>query len=289
MADSRRISKVCLGCGKKKQIRPDRKFCSVGCSNRHNAAEARANQTSLVIGDAHVPFHDQVATDLVLQWIKDYKPSTIYFNGDIIDCYHISRFAQPGQWDGGFKVEVAKTREWLESFRAVSPHSKMVFIEGNHEFRLRSLMDNDSSCLKGCEGMTVTEQLHLDDLKIEYIHSPGDKWFSTYVWAFPDILVGHFAKTSQHSAYAVKGLVEMYGMSLVTGHNHSMGMHHRTFAAGDIAGYEGACLCDLNPTYCEPHNWTHGFIVLNHRDGRTYPEPVRITDHRFYYGGKLYG
>ena len=289
MSDSRKVKKTCLGCGVKKPIRPDRQYCSVACANKSTAREKKANQTALVIGHAHVPYHDEKATDLILQWIQDHKPDTIYFNGDIIDCYAISRFSQPGQWDGGFKVEVAMTRQWLSDFRTESPRSRMVFIEGNHEFRLRALMNNDASCLKGCEGMTIPEQLHLDELNIEYVHSPGEKWFSTYVWAFPDMLVGHFAKTSQHSAYAVKGLVEMYGVSLVTGHNHSGGMHHRTFATGDLAGYEGCCLCDLHPTYCEPHNWTHGFVVLNHRDGRTYTEPVRITDHRFFYGGKLYG
>jgi predicted phosphodiesterase len=289
MTDTRKLPKVCLGCGKKKPIRRDRKYCSVACANKHIASENKANQTALVIGDAHIPYHDDKATDLILQWVQDHKPDAIYFNGDIIDCYHISRFAQPGVWDGGFKVEIERTQQWLSDFRTESPRSRMVYIEGNHEFRLRSMMNNDASALQGCKGMTIPEQLELDKLNIEYVCSPGDKWFSTYVWAFPDMLVGHFAKTSQHSAYAVKGLVEMYGVSLVTGHNHSGGMHHRTFATGDLAGYEGGCLCDLQPTYCEPHNWTHGFVVLNHRDGRTYPEPVRITDHRFYYGGKLYG
>lgn len=289
MSDPRRISKICLGCGKKKQIRRDRKYCTVACANKHIASEAKANQTALVIGDAHVPFHDQIATDLVLQWIKDHKPNTIYFNGDILDCYTISRFAQPGVQVGGFSVEIDECAKWLESFRKVSPHSKMVMLEGNHEFRLRALMNNDSVALKGVRGLTIPEQLNLKELKIDYVSSLGDKWTSTYVWAFPDMLVGHFAKTNKHSAYAVKNLVDTYGISLVTGHNHSAGLHHRTIATGDICGYEGACLCDLHPTYCEPHNWSHGFVVLNHREGVTYPEPVRMIDHKFYYGGKLYG
>ena len=289
MTDARKSAKICLGCGKKKQIRSDRRYCSVACANKHIAAENRANQTALVIGDAHVPFHDQKATDLVLQWIREYKPDTIYFNGDIIDCYTISRFAQPGLSVGGFNVEIEASVAWLEAFREVSPRSRMVFIEGNHEFRLRALLNNESAVLKGVRGLTIPEQLNLDRLAIEYVSSPGDKWFSTYVRAFPDILVGHFARTNKHSAYTVKNLIDTYGISLVTGHNHSAGLHHRTFVDGDIIGIEGACLCDLKPVYCEPHNWTHGFTVLNHRDNVTYAESVRMTDHRFYYGGKLYG
>ena len=289
MSDDRKVSKKCLGCGKNKQIRRDRKYCSVACANKHIAAENKANETALVVGDAHVPFHDQKATDLVLQWIGDHKPDTIYFSGDLLDCYSISRFAQPGSDFGGFRVEVEACVSWLESFRDVSPHSKMVFVCGNHEFRLRSLLANDASMLKNVKGLTIPEQLDLKRLKIEYVECPGERWFSTYVWAFPDMLVGHFSKISKHAAYSAKLLVDEHGVSLVTGHNHSMGTHHRTLASGDVWGYEGGCLCDLHPTYCEPHNWTHGFVVLNHRDGKTYPEPVRITDHRFYYGGKLYG
>jgi len=284
----RTVKKICPGCGKKKEIRRDRTYCSVHCANRHIASEKKANQTALVIGDAHVPFHDQYATELVHAWIEEYKPSAVYFNGDIMDCYTISRFAQPGLGVGGFSVEVEETMAWLEEFRRVSPHSKMVYIEGNHEFRLRALLNNESAVLNGVRGLTIPEQLDLERLRIDYISSPGDRWFSTYVRAFPDILVGHFAKTNKHSAYTVKNLIDTYGISLVTGHNHSAGLHHRTFVDGDIIGIEGACLCDLRPLYCEPHNWTHGFTVLNHRDGVTYPEAVRITDHRFYYGGRLY-
>ena len=285
---SRTVKKLCLGCGKKKEIRRDRTYCSVSCANKHIAKEKKANQTALVIGDAHVPFHDVKATELVLAWIEEYKPDEIYFNGDIMDCYTISRFAQPGSGVGGFTFEVEETMAWLEEFRRVSQYSKMVYIEGNHEFRLRALLNNEAVALKGVRGLSIPEQLDLDRLKIGYVASLGDRWFSTYVRAFPDILVGHFARTNKHSAYTVKNLIDTYGISLVTGHNHSAGLHHRTFVDGDIIGIEGACLCDLKPVYCEPHNWTHGFTVLNHRDGVTYPESVRITDHKFYYGGRLY-
>ena len=284
----RKVRKICPGCNRVKRIRRDRTYCSVSCANKHIASEKSSNNTTLVIGDAHVPFHDDTTTRLVLDWIMDHKPNTIYFNGDIMDCYAISRFHQPGDSNGGFPGEVSKTRDWLKRFRDVSPRSRMIYIEGNHEFRLRSFLNNEGAGLKGCEGLTIREQLHLGDLKIEYVESPGEKWFSTYQWAYPDILVGHFAKTNKHSAYTVKNLVDQYGVSLVTGHNHSMGIHHRSFVTGDVCGYEGGCLCSLRPTYCEPHNWTHGFIVLNHRDGQTYPESVRITNHRFFYGGKLY-
>ena len=208
---SRLVKKTCPGCNKKKEIRRDRTYCSVACANKHIAEEKKANHTALVIGDAHVPFHDEKVTELVLNWVKEYKPDTIYFNGDIMDCYTISRFAQPGLQVGGFHVEIEETLAWLEEFRRASPYSKMVYIEGNHEFRLRALLNNEAVALNGVRGLSIPEQLDLDRLNIEYISSPGDKWFSTYVRAFPDMLVGHFAKTNKHSAYTVKNLNPVHG------------------------------------------------------------------------------
>ena len=288
--NDRKTMKVCPGCGKRKRIRTDRTYCSMTCAQRHRAAEARAETSTLVFGDVHIPNHDPKAVELLLRWAGDFKPDRIIINGDLLDCYPISRWAQPGIPGPGLAAEIAQGRGFLESLRGAAPRAAITYIEGNHEFRFRAYLANEAPQIIGLEhNVTVPDQLHFAEHCIEYVPCPGHRWFSTHVEACPGVMVGHFAKTSVHAAYAAKGLVERYGTTLITGHNHSAGMHHRTLAGGPVWAYEGGCLCELQPPYMEPSNWAHAFHVVHYRaDERPIIEPVIIEGHRFYYGGRRF-
>ena len=44
----------------------------------------------LVLSDIHIPYHDQAALALALAYARDYRPTHIVLNGDILDAQEIS-------------------------------------------------------------------------------------------------------------------------------------------------------------------------------------------------------
>lgn len=260
---------------------------------RRRAEVAAGTRTTLVIGDVHIPAHDQKAVDLVLEWIEDQPVDRVILNGDIIDAYEISRWLQPGSRGVGLAEEIRMGREFLGSIRrALGPKGEILWIEGNHCFRFKSYIMNQAPSIAELEhNVTIQDQLQFDLHGVEFVECRGSKWFSTYIEAAPGVLVGHFNKTSINAGYAVKGLLDKYGASIITGHGHCMGTSHRTHHDGPIFGYEGGCLCDLSPTYCEPSHWAQGFIVIREIPGAPKPtiERVVIDAHSFSYGGVFYG
>lgn len=250
-------------------------------------------RTTAVIGDVHIPAHDPEAVDLVLEWLTDHPVDRVILNGDIIDAYEISRWIQPGNRGPGLAHEIEEGRAFLASIReAIGPKAEITWIEGNHCYRFKSYIANEAPAIAGLNhNVTLEAQLGFDEFGVDFVECPGSRWFSVYVEAAPGVLVGHFNKTSINAGYAVKGLLDKYGASVITGHGHCMGTSHRTHHDGPIWGYEGGCLCDLNPTYCEPSHWAQGFHVIREIPGVGKPQIERIVieDHGFIYGGVFYG
>ena len=281
----RKVLKPCRGCGKQKRIRRDREYCTAVCARRNRPT----HDVTVVMGDAHEPHIDKWAFSVALQLTEAIKPSRVILNGDWTDCYQISKFAQPGSPGPGFPAEIEMSVASLGNVRKASGKATIDLIEGNHEFRLKAFLNHEGSNLKGLKGLTMKEQLALTSMDINYIECRGSKWFSTYVKAHDDLLVGHFDKTSCHSAYAGKGLIEIHGTNIITGHNHSAGVHHRTMEHGMVAAYEGGCLCTLDPPYMAPKNWAHAITVAI-KDGvhPVYIRQIIINNGRAWYDGRLY-
>jgi Calcineurin-like phosphoesterase len=47
-----------------------------------------------VLSDVHVPYHSMSALTAVLDFCKKDKPDAILWNGDILDCFQLSRFVK---------------------------------------------------------------------------------------------------------------------------------------------------------------------------------------------------
>ena len=243
---------------------------------------------TVVCGDWHIPFHCNRALEIMFRFLEDEKPDRIVLNGDIADNYEISKFTRDPLRKAALRDEIKEVRTWLYRLRGICPRSEIIYICGNHEHRLHKYIIVNAKELAGLDGLTLPEQYHLDKLKIQWVPCEADRFIDTYI-SLPNLLVGHFDKVCQHSAYTAKLLLDRYGTSLIQSHVHSFGSTNRTLAQGMVAAWEGGCLCNLHPHYCRPSNWAHGFHVIHHRqNGYFSVEPVLMVDHKFRYGGRLY-
>lgn len=96
-------------------------------------------QTALIIPDCHVPDENKKAYKLMLKIAKDLKPNEIILLGDFADFFTISSHDKPL----GFNVvqflqrEVECVNFRLDELDRLFPTAKKVYIEGNHEYRLK--------------------------------------------------------------------------------------------------------------------------------------------------------
>jgi hypothetical protein len=166
----------------------------------------------------------------------------------------------------------------------------MVYVEGNHEFRLRKYVNTRAPELSWLDGLSVEGLLGLKALGVEYVSRPADKFVDTFArWG--DLLIGHFDIARGDSAATARALLTKYGLSLIQGHCHSVGSYNRTLeSVGLIKAWENGCLCTLDPHYVRPANWAHAFAVVHkERGGHLFQvESVLMVKRRFRYGGELW-
>jgi hypothetical protein len=220
----------------------------------------RAHQSGLVINDLHFPFHDQRAIDLVLKVADALQPARIFLNGDITDCWEISRFDKNPQLQdaAGLRPELAQTRDFLRALRGRFPRARIDYLFGNHEYRWSVFIARNARELHGLRGMTLEEQLECSARRINVVNS-GNKENSV-LWG--KLLIGHFNRVNKHSAYTGRNLLEDKSISLIQGHTHRGGSSFKRAYDRDIVAYENFCLCDRSPAYVDRPNWQLGFSVV---------------------------
>jgi hypothetical protein len=236
---------------------------------------------TLIFGDLHSPFHDLVALKSMLSFSKWYKPDLIVANGDISDCYAISRFDKDPKRITGLQDEINCTHNLLKQIRKANPNAEFKYNRGNHEYRMIKYLWSRAKELDSLKVLSFEGLLKLDELKIDYISSGMYKLGKT--------LIKHGHLVRQHSAYTARGEFERSGMSGVSNHTHRLGVHFKTNESGAYVWFEAGCLCDLSPEYMEGRtpDWQQGFIINNYNPKNQLfnLDQVQIVEGRAMYGG----
>jgi len=232
-------------------------------------------EKAIVINDLHIPFQDKKVLSLVEDCIEDFKPKHLFLNGDIADFWEISKFSKDPREGSTFREELRLVESELSILRDLA--KEVTYVEGNHELRLRNYLERNAKELIGLKGLTIEEQLDLSGLKINYIRTKGKEAFVRY----GDFLIGHFNQVNKFAGYTAKNLIEKWGMSLIQGHTHRVGMSVKTQTNGMLIGIENGCLCSLDPSYTNSPNWQHAFTILWKKGEKVYPEVVIIRDGKF--------
>lgn len=245
-------------------------------------------EKGVVISDIHIPFQDNKAVELATYFIRWFQPDHIVINGDLLDFWEISKYDKDPEINFQFKRELELGRKYLKHLRKIAPDSNIVYVEGNHEWRMKGYIISNAKELRGLEGLSVQEQLHLDDLDIEYVELPAglSRWDSVD-YQIGDLYIGHYNVTRKHAGYTAKGLVADKGVSVIQAHNHKIGSSFKKLRDGRILrGFESGCLCDTDPNYMSNPNWQQGFVAFyKKKDSNQFRvNPIRIIDHEIIYG-----
>lgn len=249
--------------------------------------------TAVVYSDSHVPNEDKPAIRIVAQITAELQPSLIVNLGDLLDCYLLSTFQKDPSRLDSLQTDIDLARAHLASMRLLSPKSRFVLLEGNHEDRLRRVLWNLDGPARTLAHLTAFQEA-LTWPSLLGLKEMGIEFFATDQQAvrgvLPGFLLKHGNKIRAHSAFTAKAEMERYCRSGLSGHTHRMGVFCITTDVGDQEWHEVGCTCLLKAEYTQDANWQQAFAVVTvTTDGRyRQVENIRIREGRAVFRGKTY-
>lgn len=214
---------------------------------------------ALVISDLHIPYHDPTALTMALETGKQASVDTIILNGDIIDCYMVSRWTkESGRMS--LRQELDITKGFLEFLKGEFPDARIIYKFGNHERRLRDYILHNADKLAELDVLDLESLLGLEELGIESIKMERIRLGHLNVIHGDELPHGFAAPVNP-----ARGVFLRAKKSTLVGHHHQTSHH----SEGDIDGgrtgcWSIGCLCDLQPDYYYfgALKWNHGFAIV---------------------------
>jgi predicted phosphodiesterase len=217
-----------------------------------------------VIGDLHIPVHDERAVNLVLDIFEDIGIDELVLNGDILDVYLLnSHGPKHPDFQGTLEWEFEKGNEFLDLLQKKLPKTKIYFNAGNHEFRLDRFVINNAPHFWNI--LTVEKMLRLKERGIPYL--PYNEEFR----------LGETQLYTQHSppSYGENGartsLLKKPGRSWIFGCTHRMQSAYLNHGDGIVhSAHFNGWLGSIDETpshravfqYIKGHNsWQQCFIL----------------------------
>ena len=236
------------------------------------------NKTIGWISDLHYPYQDIVAIKTAMSVFKMAKVDEIIVGGDLLDMYSLSRFDKDPARKQSVKYEIEQGKLFLKRLRRDFPKAKIIYLEGNHEFRLRRWIQQSE--LHDFEQIQLENLLDLDKLGIDFYEYNDPYWITDH------FIATHGSVIRAKSGYTAHGELLKNSVSGISGHVHRCGLVFDTRLGVDYFWVEGGCVCSLNPDYMSNPNWQQGVVILEVKSGEVHPELVPFREHGTYFRGK---
>jgi predicted phosphodiesterase len=201
----------------------------------------------LILSDIHLPFHNEEALAAALEWAMNNQITDIILNGDILDCYDVSRFSK--------EIKRPKISEELEMGRQFFAYLRDLFPTQNIYYKIGNAREFSDMTEFGLESL-----LKVNDFKIKVVNREMIKIGKLIV------LHGHELGESVFSPVnPARGMFLKAKASILFGHNHQVSHHSENNLNGDQVGvWSTGCLCELTPEYrmYAYTKWSHGFAFV---------------------------
>ena len=217
----------------------------------------------IVVGsDAHYwPGIISAAHRAFVKIIKELKPQMVVLNGDAFDGARISRHPVSGfEVRPTVKQELEAVKDRLGEIEAVAGNAKLHWTWGNHDMRFGARIAAAVPEYEGVTGFSLGD------------HFPHWR-FSTSIMVNGHTQIKHRLYNGIHAVYnaALKS-----GVSMVTGHLHSLKVTPWTDLTGTRYGVDTGSLADVwgdQFAYTEDSTRNHrsGFAVLTFFEGKLMP------------------
>jgi hypothetical protein len=222
--------------------------------------------TVLLWGDSHFPNHSQSSLDIVQAIAEDVQPDVLSYMGDGVDATDLSeKFKKNPARRETLQDEIDLFRGHLGHMRQSVPDARFIYLEGNHEERMKRVLWNMEGPARALSLLTDVQKvltwpslLKLDQLNIEF--SAYDKQSKTIF--LPKFMLKHGNVVRQKSSYTANAEHSKYGMSGASGHTHRLAQFYHRDHNGNHIWLETGCTCSLEPEYTPDPDWQNGCVVL---------------------------
>ena len=230
----------------------------------------------LVLSDIHLPYQDNKALELAINYGVENNVNAVYLNGDTLDMYQASRFIKDRRLrDLAGELEIC--REFLKMLKETF-NCPIYFKIGNHEARWEHYLM-----------LKAPELLGIDDFKLEQILRFRE-FGVTLVKDKQIAMAGKLPILHGHEWYGgfappvnpARGLFLKAKESAMVGHHHRTSEHTEKSLSGDVTTtWSTGCLCGLEPEYAPYNNYNHGFAhVKVSKDGNYELKNLRIINYK---------
>lgn len=218
---------------------------------------------ALVLPDIHLPYHNMKALTLALEVGKNENVDCVILNGDTLDCYALSDYEKDPR-ERAFKDEIKDCKRFFKVLRKLFPSAKIIFKEGNHEYRFERLLLNKAPEFLGVNEFQLKVLLGCYDFGIDYV---AEKRYLQM--GYLNILHGDEYKGFS-AMYPASAMGRKAKVCTLSSHNHrSDKSTSRSLVDVITSNWTTGCLCELHPKYMPYNNWNHGFSVV-YRDGDSF-------------------
>lgn len=252
-------------------------------------------KTTLILPDIQYPFHDSLMLQKILRVVNDVQPDAILSIGDAID------FPQVSRWSIGTAGAYAPTlQKHVDGFRSdvlvrvreAAPDAQIVWLEGNHDLRIRDFIGKYAPPLRTLRALEIPSLFGLEELDIKYERGPIRVGTNTYA------VHGHENGTYVSTPHAwQQKFVKRYGSekNVIFGHTHQpFLLTHATGFDGKVTPWftmnVGSIMDPTEAKYIKDGsvNWTMSFALLRDDGKRVWPELVLASNRSFFVEGRKY-
>lgn len=214
----------------------------------------KGNNRILLLSDIHLPYHDEQALSIAIEYGMKHQPNAIILNGDTMDMYQASRFIKDPRLRD-LAGEIDMTRQFLRDLKAEFS-CPIYFKCGNHEDRWENYLKTVAPELLGISDFHLKNVLRFGEIGVTEIKSKQIIKAGKLT-----ICHGHeFGHQIFSPVNPARGLYMKAKVSAICGHHHQTSEHSEKDMAGNVVTcWSVGSLCGLSPDYHPYNKWNHGF------------------------------
>lgn len=224
------------------------------------------DRKAFLLCDTHIPYNNQKVLDIALDYGAQWEPDEVIIAGDWVDFKDVSSWKNdPNRLS--FKEEIDQCKRSLSILRSRFPSQKIVYIEGNHEFRLTRYLWSKAPELSQLPELIPSSLLSLQDFGIEYVSNVSlmNAGLEPYSIGKLYVLHGHEVPMAWGGVNLARTMYLKTHVNVIFGHYHQS--QHFIFKKLDNT-HEGSwmvgCLCKLSESYSPANNWVNGLATVKY-------------------------
>lgn len=229
--------------------------------------------------DTHIPWHDIKTIESWFQECKRRKVNTILLNGDILDCGGVSdHYREPNETR--IEEEIEKGDQFIQWLRSSFPQARLIWREGNHEWRYPRYLANHAPELFGIKQLRIPALLNFDKHGVEWV----DDCRTIFLGKLPT-LHGHEFRGSG-GVMPARWLYLRTNETAICGHFHRSSHHPETRPlSGKVEScWVVGCACHLSPRWLTHNKWNHGYAHVEIFNGGGF----EVTNRGFLKDGRVF-